>query len=170
MSTTETPTPHSEAAATLVNQLRALMTTISGFGFVTKTQRRRLNASAAVPDAFLLQVAQALDASTEFATAARVQGVDLRDAVNFSNAFAPVATELQLFARGLLETIAVRRSDAGDRALRAYNVAKSFDRPSQRALLVPHLRDIKSSLKRGRRKASTTLPEPPPPVGAPATA
>jgi hypothetical protein len=170
MSTTETPTPHPQAAAGLVNQLRALMQSIGGFGFVTRAQRRRINASASVSDAFLLQVAQALDASEDFTAAARVTGADLRDAVTFSTAFTPVATELQLFARGLLETIAVRRADAGEQALRAYSVGKSFDRPSQRELLIPHLRDIKSALKRGRRKAPVLPPMPPePPPAAPAT-
>lgn len=167
MSTVETPMAHSQAAAAIEEQLRTMLTSISGFGFLTATQRRRLTASASIPDAFLLQVAQTLDGMPEIANAARVQPSELRDAVNFTHAFAPLASALQLYARGLLETIATRRADAGARSLRAYTMAKSFDRPSQSSLAVPQVRELKEALGRGRPRRAIAPPEPPPPAALP---
>jgi hypothetical protein len=162
MSVIDTPVPHNEAANTILGQLRTIVQSIQGFNFVTTGQRRRLSSAASVPDTFLLTVGLALDASSDLATAAKVQGAELRDAVNFSNAFRAVATELEVVARGLRETIDARRADAGGRALRAYSLARSFNRPSDRDLLIPHLREMQRTLGRGRRRVLT------PPAEAPA--
>lgn len=159
MSTVETPVAHIESANTFMTQLRALMQSISGFSHISSEQRRRLIPPAAVPDRFLLTVAAALDASSVLANAAQITGPELRDAINFTNAFESVATELELAARGLRETITTRRADAGGRALRAYRMSKSLDRPNERSVLIPHIRDMKRSLGRGRQRS--TAEEPP---------
>ena len=168
MSNIETPTAHAEAASQFLTQLRTMLQSISGFAHVTPGRRRRINPTASVRDAFLQTVAVALDSSDVLASAAQVRGPDLRDAVSFKNAFEPVAVELELAARGLRETIATRRSDAGTRALRAYSMAKSLNRPSDRELLIPHIRDMARTLNRGRRRQPVVEPDPAPEApGAP---
>jgi hypothetical protein len=169
MSVVDTPTAHAEAAAQFLVQLRNIVQSINGFTFVTPGRRRVINATASVPDPFLQTVAVALDASPMLASAAQVDGRQLRDAVVFTNAFEAVAIELDLAARGLRETIASRRYEAGVSALRAYSMAKSLNRPGDRALLIPYIRDMRRTLGRGRTRqtvpgdATQPAPEAPAP-------
>lgn len=161
-SVTETPVPHTEAANTIIAQLRAISQSIQGFNFAAPGQRRRLSSTASVPDDFLLTVALALETAPDIAVAAKIQPVELRDIVNYSNAFRTVATELEVVARGLRETIDARRFDLGNRALRAYAMARKFTRPSDRDLLIPHLREMQRTLGRGRRRVLPVETETPP--------
>lgn len=140
-------------------QLRALVQQIGGFGFLAKGTRRKLTPSATLPDPFLLSVAVALDALPSLAAASRISSVQLRDAVDFSNAYTPVVAELQLIARGLEETITARRAEAGQESLRTYSTAKSFNRPADHELFVPHITEMKITLGRGR-KATANPDEP----------
>lgn len=171
MSNVETPVAHAEAASEIVNQLRQAMQKIAGFGFITNGQRRRLSPSAAVPDNFLMTVALALESVPDIATVTKLQPAELRDVVNFTIAFRTVATELQVVARGLLDTIEERRADVGRRALRAYSMAKAFNRPMDEGLPVPHVVEMKRTLGRGRpRRVNDGEEQPPPAPPAPAIA
>ena len=165
MSNIDTPVSHAEAAAAILSQLQAITESIPGFGFLTRGQRRRITASASVPDEFLLTVALALDASPEFANAARLRGSELRDLVNYSNACRAVVQQFQLMARGLSETIAGRRFELGKAALRAYGVAKTFNRPSEQDQHVPHILAMQRTLGRGRPRM-TAPAEPDAPASA----
>lgn len=165
MSNIDTPVSHAEAAAAILNQLQAITQSIPGFGFLTRGQRQRITASASVPDEFLLTVALALDASPEFSDAARLRGSDLRDLVNYSNAFRAVAQQFELMARGLTETIAGRRFELGKLALRAYGVAKTFNRPAEHDQHVPHILAMQRALGRGRpRTTAPAVPDDPVPA------
>src|SRR6185503_19537835 len=80
-------------------------------------------------------------------------------------AFSEVADELELLARGMRYTIALRRSDAGTTALKAYGVAKSLNRP-RKAPVVPHETNMRRTLGRTRGRK---VPAPAAPAGTPAT-
>lgn len=157
----ETPVSNDTAAGEMLVQLRAIVQQIRGFGFLGKGTRRQLTTSATLPDPFLLSLAVALDALPMLASASRITSAQLREVVDFSNAFTPVAAELQLIARGLEETIAARRAEAGQEALRTYSTAKSFNRPRDHEQFVPHLAEMKFNLGRGRAKAAPAKPDQP---------
>lgn len=166
MSNIDTPVAHVDAANALVTQIRTLIQSVSGYTHISRGQHRRLVPPAAVPDRFLLTVATALDASSVLANVAQVTGADLRDAINFANAFATLVTELEVLQRGLRETITARRAEAGSGALRAYRMSKSLVGPPEKAVLIPYINDMKIALGRsGIRPApeappATVLPDP----------
>lgn len=170
----DTPTPQAEGPFTvqareLLNDARAIRTKISGFRFGRLADRKRLNLSAGVPDRFLQTVAVALEASPSLAAASNTSAHDLREAIQFSREFLNVAEELELIAKGLRNTIALRRVRADQDARQVYALAKSFNRPSDREPLVPHIDAMRRALVRRRRSAaSPDMPSEPEPAPQPA--
>lgn len=162
-------TPHEITAQAMMMQLRETVQGIAGYAFVGRGQRRKLNTAASLPDRFLQSVAVACDASSHLAGSSQITGSELRDTIAFARAYTSVADELEVIARGLRDTIAARRGDVGQRALRAYSMAKSINRPSDREVLIPHVNEMKRALGRGRR-SKNTVPGAPPVAPAPPTA
>lgn len=150
----ETPVTHETAASEMVVQLRNLAQRISGYGFSTKGRRRSLTTFANVPVQFMLEVAVALDASERFAKACEVTGAEIRNIVNFANAYAPVGAELVLVGTGVSDTVQVKLAEAGKLCLRVYRMARSFHSPTDRELLMPHVAEMQRLLNRGRRKGA----------------
>ncbi len=152
--TTIPPTPinHEDVANAMIVELRDLAQSIPGFAYAAKGRRRKISSAARLPDAFLEAVAVACDASPQLAVASEITAADLRSMIVFSRAFTTVADEMNLVARGLLDTVAEQRAQTGQRALRAYAVAKSINRPEDRELLIPHLANMQRTIARGRRR------------------
>lgn len=169
-SVTETPVPattaHDTAAASLLTQMRDMVQNIRGYGFTSLKHRRRMSASTMVSTSFLLSAAVALDASEPLRRAAEATGDQIRDVVNFCNAYGPMADEVILRATGLQQTVQAQRDEAVRAALRAYRIARSFNSPSDRDVLVPTIADMKRTLGRGRKKVVKA----PAPVTEPAPA
>lgn len=158
---------HQETAQAMMIQLRQIATTVAGFAHLSSTRRRKITSSASLPDAFLQAVAVACDATPHLASSSQISGAEIRDGLGFSQAYTSVADELELLARGLRGTVANRRFDLGQRALRAYGMAKSINRPEDRELLIPHLADMKRTLGRGRRHAAAVPPAEEVPIAKP---
>lgn len=151
--------PYREFATTMIEQMRRLAQAVEGFTMATTARRRKLAASASVPDAFLYSLAIACDASPRLGTAGEITSSELVDAIEFKAAYFSVADELELLARALRDTVAERRSAIGHRALRAYIIAKRMNAPDDRALLIPHLRNLQRDLGRTRPRPQPD-PEP----------
>jgi len=156
---TETPNSHEVAAREHLAQIRAIVQSVRGYGFATIKHRRRIGLPAAVSDAFLNAVAVALDASEAFANAAGVTGAQLRDAIAYTNAYRPVANELELMASGIAQGVWTTRAEAAGLALKAYRLSKGFNSPSGPELFVPHIANMKKALGRGRPKTIEPQPD-----------
>jgi hypothetical protein len=150
----DTPVDFEQEAKALIAQVRQSAKSIQGFTFAAPGRRRQINVSASVSDAFLEAVAAACDATPEFGISARLSGDQLRHALAFQHAYAKAADEMELFAKGLRDTLAEHRSEIGTQALVAYSIAKSFARPSSRSAFVPHLTNMKRNLRKSRSKAT----------------
>lgn len=162
----DTPADFEQEAKALIAQVHQFAKSIQGFTFAAPGRRRQIHSTASVSDAFLQSVAAACDATPEFGISARLDGNTLSRAIEFQRAYAKVADELELFTKGLRDTLAEHRYQIGTQALVAYNIAKSFARPSDRSAFVPHLTNMKRNL---RKKSSKATPEAPADPTAPAT-
>lgn len=149
-----------ELALTMIEEMRRLAQAVEGFALATTARRRKISASAAVPDAFLHSLAIACDASPRLGTAGEITSSELLEAIEFKSAYFPVADELELLARAIRDTVAEKRSAIGHRALRAYIIAKRMNAPDDRALLIPHLRNLQRDLGRTRPRPAPVAPEP----------
>lgn len=148
---------HSAAANLVLQKIRSLRTEIPGFTQPQSArEEQRLIANASVPDEFHETVSVAVGSSPALAAASGVNPDDVRDAIRFSAAYSPVADELEAVAHAVRHTIALRRAAAAQETLAAYDLAKGLARRPESADLVPHIADMRRTLKRSgtRRKAS----------------
>jgi hypothetical protein len=150
----ETPVNHQQDAIDLTIKVRQLIQSIDGFTFAGPGRRTQIRTSGSLPDKFLSSTAASCDALPEFSAAAQLTGNEVRQALAFQVAYAPLADELELLAKGIRDTLAEHRSRIGYRALRAYAIAKTFSRPEDRATFLPHLRNMKRDFGRSRVKAT----------------
>lgn len=146
------PINHTETARGYLARVRALRDDLRDFSFgPTGGPVMAVTVPAALPVRFLEAVAVAVEASPQLALASELDVAELRDVIRFSEAMTPVADELELIARGIRHTVALRRAKVGMRALRAYQIAKGLNRYDDRAAPhVPHLENLKRTLRRGR--------------------
>lgn len=158
--------PHAQAAQSLLLQLRQIAQLVQGFTHVTSERRRRIGVVSAIPDEFLHAVSVACDAHPRLAAASEVTGAEFRDTIHFAREYLSVAEELEILARGLRGTVAERRHESAQKALRVYITAKRINHLERRETLIPHLAEMKRALGRtGLRRAKP--PEPPPPASEP---
>ena len=173
--TTIPPTPinHEEVANAMIQQLRAMAQSIPGFTYAAKGRRRRISSAARLSDAFLEDVAVACDASRDLAMTSKFTAAELRNIIILSRAYKSVANEMSLIERGILDTIAETRAEAGQSALRTYTMAKGLNRPEERELLIPHVASMQRTLGRGRKPKRAAEPaepsKPAEPTPAPTT-
>jgi len=153
----EPPNAHEVAAQAFLAQLRTMQQTIPGFTFLGPDEQATFNATASVSDRFLELVGLACDNSEPFASVSDVTGPQLRDLVAYHRAYTTLLGAVEVFTRGLRQTLIIRRGEIGDRALRAYAAGKGLNRKG-RPPIVPEVKEIGLALNRGRRKAT------PPPV------
>ena len=155
---------HEEAGLAMLVQLRVLIQAIPGFGFLSKAARRSITQAASVPDVFLQSTGVACDASLTLATSSALTGAETREVLIYTRSYLSVADELELLAKGVRDTVAQFRAPVSERALRAYAIAKRINNPAERALLIPHLANMKRDLGRTHPKpqpdAPTTVPAP----------
>jgi len=158
------PTPiitesvHTIAARDLLLRVRAVQELAGAKTVLHPAERKKLNGTSGVPDEFLEDVAVALEAYSILVAASEASAAEMRDTVDHSRAYAPLVRELLLAARALAHAIAARRSTASQKALKVYKVAQAINRPSDEAMLVPHLAAMKRSLGRSGRKAAAGDP------------
>jgi hypothetical protein len=83
---------------------------------------------------------------------AEITGDEIRQGISFCNAYGPAADEVRLKSAGLQQAVKSHRHDIGQRALRAYRVARNFHTPQEEQQLVPHIENMKRLLARGPKK------------------
>jgi len=99
-------------------QFREMAHSIHGFMHVPVSRRRQIGSVAAIPDEFLQAASVACDAHPRLAVASQVTGQEFRDTMEFAREFLSVADELELLSRGLRGTVALRRFESVQLALR----------------------------------------------------
>jgi hypothetical protein len=114
-----------------------------------------------MPDDFLESVSVAVQSSPSLASASGLNPDDVREAIRFSAAFNPVADELEALARAVRHTISVRRANAAQECLAAYDLAKGLARKAGGADLVARVAEIRKTIKRGgsRKKTAAKTPQ-----------
>jgi hypothetical protein len=98
---------------------------------------------------------------------------EARDALQFIDAFRPMADRLHAAARNLTFSINSRKANAGNGALDVYAIAKRVALNPLSTTVASHVSNLKRDLgKRGRKKATATpgtpVPAPTPAPGTPA--
>ncbi len=150
----------SPAVSDLIARIRAIQNEIPGFEQLARGKVRGLTANAHLPEGFLHSASNAVDSSPELQAAVGSSPAAIRDAITFGAEYGMVAEELEGLARGIRNTIAVRRSEAGRSALQALAIARRMARNPQHSVLIPHVTDMQKAHNLGRGKGKAKTPPP----------
>ncbi len=154
MSVIETPMSHAEAALKLVEELRKLQGSITGFGIPPKPldSKTRPRGQRSLPNQFFDSLAIALESSQTFAATVTLTPAEIRDMLRFCEAYVPIAEELERFARGVRYMVAVRRAEIGRRAVSAYRIAQGINLQVDISAPVPEVDAMARAVTRRRKE------------------
>src|SRR5579884_3409284 len=146
----------SEQARDLMQELRDLQAKVPGYTPEPNEGRKsQIRIKAALPNEFLIAASTAVDSSSALKSATQFDSDAVRKAVEFTQAFEPLADEMEASARAVRHTIALVRASAANDALQAYDIAKGLARKPEGAGLASHIGDMRRTLGRtGRRRKS----------------
>jgi hypothetical protein len=166
---TTTPQPsHLDEAVALIDDIRAMKQRVPNFAVPeTKNAGRQLAAAASVPPPFVDLAALAIRNNEELTRGGNSGSVQMRDKMDFADAYDPVADELEALAHFIRHSVRVARNAAGSNALLTYAVAQRLAKRPETAALAPHVADMKSAL--GVRRKAKAKPAPTPGTPVPST-
>ncbi len=152
-----TPNPYTQGAQTLLQQLRQMREVIPHFVIPeNRKQRTRLSKAASVPPEFVELTAVA---TSNEKVLLREGGApaDVRDRMSYSDAYNPVADELEALAQFVRFSVTAARNKAGSEALTTYSLAQRLAKSAETAHLAPYVADMRRALKRPRKPSAATL-------------
>jgi hypothetical protein len=157
---TQNTTPYTDAAQTLVDQVRAMREQIPNFVVpATRGETQRMSAAASVPQAFVELTAVAVTNSSTLVRGGSADPARTRDRMSFARAYDPFADELETLAQFVRHSTTAARNGAGSDALTTYNLAKRLARRPENADLIPVVEDMRRALNhRGGRKSQRHSP------------
>ena len=133
----------------------AVVEQLGGGAFVGPVQRKKLTLMAATPDKFIAAVAVTLEENPKLASLSPRTAAEMRRAVAVTAALTEIANRYELLARGCRDTVAVRRAEVAQDAMRAYGVCKSANRVADGEELVPAVQGMKAALGRTGRSGKS---------------
>jgi hypothetical protein len=168
---TPTITHYQQIAANLakaIDDMLALIPSLvephpSTTGFVRSHQN--------VPLQFIATAIAEVEANPALQGAGIFDVTEARDALQFIDAFRPMADRLNAAAKNLTFSIDTRRANASTGALQVYAVAKGVARVPQNTAVASHVGNLKRDLGKARgtnRKKVTPTPDPVPTAPKPA--
>ena len=135
----EVKVTHTEAAQTMIENVRGMRATIPNFVIpATKADRWRSNRAASVPADFIETSVVAVKNNPVLVRGGADSNPDtVRDLLSFAEAYDPVADELEALAKFLRHSTKAARGRAGREALLTYTVTKRLAKQPATADLVP---------------------------------
>jgi hypothetical protein len=149
------PSLHIEAAKVLAEKVRALIAEIPRLTPQGPNDAKLLSATAALSEEFLEAASVVMQKSPLLESVSRTNATTLRDGFAFALAYEAVLPDAEAFTRALAHTIRAAKAAAGASALDVYAVAQRLAKRKDGAELVPHVKDMRRKLQRGRRKATS---------------
>jgi len=170
-SQTPTITHYQQIAANLAKALDDMLALIPSFvashpsttGFVRSHQN--------VPVEFIATAIAAVEANPQLQGTGNFDVSEARDALQFIDAFRPMADRLNAAARNVTFSIDSRRANVANGALQIYAIAKGVARNPLSTTVASHVGNLRRDLGKAgkaRRKKATPAPGTPAPTPAPA--
>jgi hypothetical protein len=164
LTTPPVPIDYERIAASFLADLQTLQERaedeLGGMFWIGRVARRRLIATARVPNEAIRIAADVLDEQPAFAALGVGDTSDLRDVIPLTAHLTAIANQLEQLARKYRDTIAVHRSRAGTTVLRLYQITKGMNRSADLQQLAPRVEEMKPFVNpRGSgRKSRRTKP------------
>lgn len=159
-STETTPLPAASHAATAqerIEELRRWREQIPHFTIpATADAMQRLSNVASVPPEFVELTSIATANHKPLVRAESRTPDEVRDLVSYSDAYSPLADELEALAKFIRYSTTAARNEAGAEALTTYALAVRLSKRPATAYLAPHVADMRRALGRGRKPSPET--------------
>ena len=164
---------HVETAQARLQELRLMRDLIPRFTIPASPKATaRLNAVASVAPEFVELTAVAITNEKSLVREGGASPAELRDLMSYSDAYNPLADELEALAQFIRHSAAAARNKAGSEALAIYAIAQRLAKLPETAGLAPYVADMRRALGRARKltaealakkakKAEKTPPAPP---------
>lgn len=153
--TLNTTTRYQEIAGQFMSALDALTATLPKLEVEHGSTVNTVNGHLNIPNAFLGSSIAAVEQTPELQGLQTLDIAEGHDALQFIEAFRPVADKVNALARSLEFTMSFRKSALAVDALRVYDLAKSVARNPRNAAIVAHVKTMKRDLNRVGPKKST---------------
>jgi hypothetical protein len=157
---TVTPINHAEIAQQRVEELRTWREQIPRFAVPeTDDARQRLSQAASVSPIFIELTNVAVANHTALVRVEGAPPAEIRDQVAYSDAYVPLADELEALAQFIRFSTTAARNLAGTEALTTYALAQRLAKQKRYAHLKPHVADMRRALGRQRKPKPEETPK-----------
>jgi hypothetical protein len=160
---------HTDAAQAFIEKVAALQQDIPNFIIPpSRKENNRLTSAASVPPEFIEMTLTATQNSTHLALGGTMDAAQVRDLINYAEAYAPAVAQLEALTQFLKHSVLAAKNKAGRQALTTYSLAQRLSKQPQAAYLAPIAEAMKNALGRKGRKAAAPAPQPSPTPTTPA--
>ncbi|HSY51002.1 MAG TPA: hypothetical protein VLC46_19515 [Thermoanaerobaculia bacterium] len=158
-----TVTHYEQVAARVSAALDEMLALIPNFAEYHPATREFVRTHQGVPIEFVATAIAAVEANPELQGIRGFDVMQARNALQFIDAFRPVADKLNASAKNVEFTIDVQRAEVNNGALQLYGIAKVVARSPLSTTVATHVGYLKRDLGRtgvGRKKKGTPAPVP----------
>jgi hypothetical protein len=167
---TPTVTHYQQIAANLAKAIDDMLALIPSFLEAHPDTNAFVRTHQNVPLQFIATAVAAVESNPELQGNGTFDAVAARDALQFIDAFRPMADRLSAAAKNVTFSINSRKANAGNGALEIYAIAKRLALNPLRTTMSSHVGNLKRDLgKRGPRKGTKPAPGTPVPIPVPGT-
>lgn len=160
-----TVTHYQQLATEFCKQLDIVAASVPRLELMHPSTAKSIRSLLNVPMEFLATAVAVVDQVPELQGINRLDVAAARDALQFIEAFRPVADRVDVLFKSVKSTIASFQSGLAGGALQTYAIAKGLARDKSSAHIGVHVANLKRDLgRRGRPKASTKAAKLPPPI------
>ena len=147
------PVPnHAEAAQLRVEELRKWRGQIPRFAIPeTADATRRLSQAASISPVFIELTNIAIANQAALVRADGMPAAEIRDLVAYSDAYVPLADELEALAQFIRYSTTAARNLAATESLTTYSLAQRLAKQRRYAHLKPHVADMRRALGKQRK-------------------
>ena len=157
---TVTPINHAEMAQQRVEELRTWREQIPHFAIPeTVDATRRLSTAASVSPIFIELTNVGVANHTALVRTEGTPPAEIRDLVAYSDAYVPLADELEALAQFIRYSTTAARNLAGTEALTTYSLAQRLSKQKRYAHLKPHVADMRRALGKQRKPKPEEAPK-----------
>ena len=119
--------------------------------------RKRVRAHRTVPRAFIVSMIAAVEQLEELRAVRKFDVDDAREALQFIDAFRPIADQLAALASALRFTLESRKARVVAAGLQTYDIARGLARDQDVTPLTAHLDNLKRDLRRQQKGGTRAI-------------
>jgi hypothetical protein len=160
-----TVTHYQQLATEVCKQLDVIAASVPRLELKHPSVAKSTNSLLNVPMEFLATAIAVVDQVPELQNVNRLDVAAARDALQFIQAFRPVADKVAALFKSVTSTINTQQAGLAVDSLQTYAIAKGLARDVKSAHIASHVANLKRDLgRRGRPKGSTKAAKLPPPI------